>query len=202
MYRIGIDEVGRGPLAGPVVVAAVALPPEIRLPKSLGELRDSKQMAPSARRAWEIWIRANLSFAISSSGPRMIERKNISACANACALTCYRKLSDEIGEARVRLDGGLFLGSKTQRAAYPKAITLPKADEDFPEVALASILAKEYRDRIMKKADKTYPEYGFSRHVGYGTKAHYEAIRKYGLTPLHRLTFLGSLGTIGPIPRT
>lgn len=196
MYRIGIDEVGRGPLAGPVVVAAVALPKNMRLPKELGQLRDSKKMTPALREAWAKWVKKTLPHAVARSAAQTIDRRGISVCANTCALRCYSKLVGEVGQVKTQLDGGLFLGSKNEQLLNRKATTSPKADEDFPEVALASILAKVTRDRFMAKNHKKYPEYGFDAHVGYGTKAHYAALKKHGVTPLHRLTFLRSLGTI------
>lgn len=198
MYRVGIDEVGRGPLAGPVVVAAVALPKGVRLPKALGPLRDSKKLSPQARSTWAAWVRATLPFAVARATPASIELRNISACANACALRCFRKLSAVYPIKTVHLDGGLYLGSKIQRLAYPGAVTRPKADEDFPEVALASIVAKEVRDGIMRRYHRLYPEYAFDRNVGYGTAAHYQALEAFGPCPLHRLTFLGKIGTIHP----
>ncbi len=196
MYRIGVDEVGRGPLAGPVLVAAVALPRGMKLPKSLGSLRDSKKLTAAARERWAAWIKENLPYAIARSAAKTIDARGISVCANACALRCYSAVVSAIGEAPVRLDGGLFLKSKKNQAAYPNAVTSPKADEDFPEVALASILAKVTRDAMMTRYHKTYPEYGFGQHAGYGTKAHYAAIQAHGTSPVHRLTFLGSLGTM------
>lgn len=198
MHRIGIDEVGRGPLAGPVVVAAVAVPRGFRLPKDLGPLRDSKKLTKLARERWARWIRANLPHAISRSSAATIDARGIARCANACALRAYRKLADEVGEAPVRLDGGLYLGSRAKQLAdFPRASTFPRADEDHAEVALASIIAKVTRDRILARYDREHPGYGFSEHAGYGTKAHYAALKKLGPSPVHRLTFLGSLGTMG-----
>lgn len=199
MYRIGIDEVGRGPLAGPVVVAAVALRKGTRLPKELGELRDSKKLTKASREAWARWIRANLPYAVSRSSPRSIDQRNISACANACAARCYARVVDQVGEVPVRLDGGLFIGSKIRQREVPGAATEPKADERYPEVALASILAKVTRDGAMTRYHRVYPAYAFDRNAGYGTKAHYAALKKEGPSPLHRLTFLRSLGTMGPL---
>lgn len=191
MNRIGIDEVGRGPLAGPVVVAAVALPHPFRLPKELGPLRDSKKLTAAARERWAAWIRANLPHAVSRCTAATIDRRNISRCANLCALRCYAKLSEEVS-GRVRLDGGLYLGNKGVQASVTHAKTEPKADERYPEVALASILAKVTRDAAMARYDRKYPGYGFAQHVGYGTQAHYAALRKQGPSPIHRLTFLRS----------
>lgn len=190
MHRIGIDEVGRGPLAGPVVVAAVALPKGIRLPRALGDLRDSKRMTKRGREAWAAWTRANLPYAIARSTAASIDARNISACANACAERCYRKLVLEVGESPVQLDGGLFIGSKAKQQGMARVASSPKADERFPEVSLASIVAKVSRDAMMARYHRQYPEYAFDRNAGYGTKAHYEGLLQAGPCPIHRLTFL------------
>lgn len=199
MYRIGIDEVGRGPLAGPVVVAAVALKSGQRLPKSLGDLRDSKKLTKASREAWATWIRANVPHAFARSTPASIDTRNISACANACAARCYARVVEQVGEAPVHLDGGLFLGSKLKQREVLRATTEPKADERYPEVALASILAKVTRDAMMARYHRKYPIYAFDRNAGYGTQAHYAALREAGPCPIHRLTFLRTLGTMGPL---
>lgn len=201
MYRIGIDEVGRGPIAGPVVVAAVALPPGLALPESLGPLRDSKRLTSPARERWAAWIRETMPHCVARSTAASVDARNVSRCANACALRCYMRLADAVDVARVRLDGGLYLGAKAvQVTRFPEAMTCPKADEDFPEVALASILAKVTRDAAMRRYDRAYPGYGFAQHAGYGTRAHYEALETLGPCPIHRLTFLSRLGTMGPLP--
>jgi len=195
MHRIGIDEVGRGPIAGPVTVAAVALPAGTRLPRSLGPLRDSKQLSARAREAWAAWVRGTLPHAIARSSPGRIDVVGIVPCANACALRAYRKVVSTTGEGPVRLDGGLYLGSRQRQEAY-QAVTASRSDEDFPEVALASIVAKVARDRMMARYHARYPAYAFDRNAGYGTRAHYEALERVGPCPLHRLTFLGALGSI------
>ena len=195
MHRIGIDEVGRGPLAGPVVVAAVALPRGKRLPKALGPLRDSKKLTRVAREAWAAWIVANLAHAAARSLPGTVDARGISTCANACALRCYRALVGKAGDGPVRLDGGLYLGSRAQQAAFD-AVTASKADEDYPEVALASILAKVRRDRMMSRYAARYPGYAFERNAGYGTAEHYAGLRRQGTCPIHRLTFLRAFGTM------
>ncbi len=199
MYRIGIDEVGRGPLAGPVVVAAVALPKGKRLPLWLGELRDSKKLTRNAREAWADWIRAALPHALARSAPASVDRRNISACANACAARCWARITLQVGVHPAALDGGLYLGSKERQTSLP-AVTEPKADERYREVALASILAKAHRDAAMARYHRRWPRYAFDRNAGYGTRAHYAALREAGPCPIHRLTFLGALGTMGPLP--
>ena len=119
---------------------------------------------------------------------------NISRAANVAAFKAYKKLiacsSVRIARTQIFLDGGLFLGNGEQ----PKnAKTIIKADEKIPAVAIASIIAKVARDRFMVRLEKKYPTYGFEVHKGYGTKAHYKALRKYGSCDAHRRTFLRSM---------
>ena len=193
-YIIGIDEVGRGPLAGPVVVAAVSLPKGFRLPKNLGPLRDSKKLTHAARERWFGWLKneSRLKFALARVYPATIDRLNISRAANQAALRAFTQLTAKHHVSRVRcqvfLDGGLYLGSKQ---AMPKnARTVIRGDERIPAVALASIVAKVTRDRFMARLAKQYPGYGFERHMGYGTRGHYLALRRLGRTPAHRASFL------------
>ena len=137
-------------------------------------------------------------FAVARVYPRGIERLNISAAANRAAQSAFRQLLKFHKLPRttpVYLDGGLFLGSKnTQQnevaAGRVNAKTIIKADENFPPVAAASIIAKVTRDRFMTRLAKRYPAYGFDVHKGYGTAAHLRALKKSGPCEAHRLTFL------------
>jgi ribonuclease HII len=193
-WIVGIDEVGRGALAGPVVVAAAAIP-QGGPPKSLalGPLKDSKKLSAKQREKWTAYCMAkpNIHFAIARIYPREIEKRNISKAANLAAQRAFKRLSEMKTLARttrIYLDGGLFLGNGRQ----PKtAKTVIKADERFAAVKIASIVAKVHRDRFMIRLAKKHPGYGFEIHKGYGTKAHQEALRKYGPSEAHRLTFLG-----------
>lgn len=198
-YIIGIDEVGRGPLAGPVVVAAVAVPVGYRVAnKALGRLKDSKQLAPEKRRAWahEIKKHASVRLAIRRAYPRAIEKLNISRAANLAAKRAFEAVCDDLGlgpnECRVFLDGGLFIGSRALQANYAEwnMRTVIKGDEKFAAIKMASIVAKVSRDRFMEKLSKEYPAYGFHIHKGYGTKLHRAAIKKHGPSAAHRKTFL------------
>ncbi len=200
-YGIGIDEVGRGALAGPVVVAAVALPrgaagAALVRAANLGALKDSKKLSPARRTQWAHYFRrhASVAFAIARVYPRGIERLNISAAANRAALRAHARLVREYPACRtapVILDGGLFLGSRDrQKIQQKQAKTVIKGDERVPAVAAASIIAKVARDRFMERLAVRYPEYGFAVHKGYGTAAHRAAIRRHGSCEAHRLTFL------------
>ena len=194
MHAIGIDEVGRGPLAGPVVVTALALPENCDLSSSGLPLRDSKKLTESQREAWRAWILAHpgIRHATAYAYPKTIDRMNISRTANLAAWRAYRKLlallslKAESCKLKATLDGGLHL------PAHIPHRTIIRADETYPAVSLASIMAKCSRDRAMKRLHMRFPEYGFAVHKGYGTKAHIAALRKYGPSDAHRLTFIGN----------
>lgn len=190
-YVIGIDEVGRGPLAGPVVVAAVAMPLRLKLERA--GLRDSKRLTAAARAEWNAYIRSHpqLGYALARVRPATIDQVNISRAANLAARRAFTRLVAAlrlpVADCVVYLDGGLYLGNG--RARLP-GVTRPKADENVPAVALASIVAKVHRDGLMARASKKFPGYGFEVHKGYGTRAHRAAVRRLGPSALHRLTFM------------
>ena len=193
---VGIDEVGRGCLAGPVVVAAAMVVGSVRSPK-LGKLKDSKKLSPSAREAWFAYFRNNsqISYAVARVYPRRIEALNISKAANLAAYRAFTKLAKnqallgkKIDRTKIFLDGGLFI--KDHKSQPKNANTIVRGDEKVRAVAVASIIAKVTRDNFMKRLGKKYPEYGFETHKGYGTDMHRKAIRRYGPTGVHRLTFL------------
>jgi ribonuclease HII len=195
-YVIGIDEVGRGALAGPIVVAAAKISPNRKsriANRPLGKLRDSKKLSPRQRAAWFAYLKDHpaVEFAIARIYPRRIERMNISRAANLAAeRACKKLIADRkslIVRSRIFLDGGLFLGNGEQPRS---ARTVVKGDEKIPAIAVASIIAKVTRDRFMVRLAKRYPAYGFEVHKGYGTKAHYKALRKHGSCDTHRSTFL------------
>ncbi len=189
---IGIDEVGRGPLAGPVFVAAVALPKRMNLKGSDLPLRDSKKLTAHQREAWCAWIKKNpgILWAIARSSPKTIDRVNITQAANHAAHRAYLKvievlsLKAESYGLKAHLDAGLKL---------PKGIpqeSIVKGDEKIPAIALASILAKVARDAYMERQAKKYPGYGWETNKGYGTAVHVKALKKWGPCNIHRLTFI------------
>lgn len=196
MSIVGIDEVGRGALAGPVMVSAVFLPQRLNLNKrNISKLRDSKKLTPRAREEWFGYIKANkeIFFAVARVYPRGIEAKNIARAANIAAFRAFTKLMElapiKSHNFKVVLDGGLYLSKAP--AFKPKLIkTVIRGDEKFNAIKLASIAAKVTRDRYMTKLHRVYPAYGFDIHKGYGTKRHFRAIRRHGVSPAHRLTFL------------
>jgi ribonuclease HII len=204
-WVIGIDEVGRGALAGPVTVAAAAFATDGKgraLHAPFRSLKDSKKLSPSQRERWARELRRHpqVQFVVARIYPRKIERLNISGAANHAALQAFSRLScDRRFSARtpIYLDGGLFLGSKAiQKGSYKKAKTVIKGDETVPAVAAASIIAKVSRDGFMARLDKKHPGYGFAIHKGYGTAAHRRAIAAAGPCAAHRLTFLKKSGTM------
>lgn len=214
-YVIGIDEVGRGPLAGPVVVAAVLLPANWR-PRGAGrrpDLRDSKQLSQIQRETWYEHLIAHpkVRFFVAEAQPRTIDEMNIARAADRAArIACEKLLAEggvQAGECAIYLDGGLYLKTRTESrrrtlvhteevlldAGAVIVQTIVKGDGLIPAIRIASIFAKVHRDRLMLDLAKEYPGYGFDRHKGYATKEHYAAIKKLGLSAIHRLTFTGSL---------
>jgi ribonuclease HII len=193
-YVIGVDEVGRGSLAGPVVVAVACLPRGLRIRNSkLGQLKDSKKLTPEKREAWFRYLAAHprIGVGLARVYPRLIERMNISNAANLAAYRAFRRilrektLPEEL--CRIYLDGNLYLGRK---GLVPQARTVVKGDEKISAVMIASIFAKVSRDRFMRRLARKYPEYGFDLHKGYATAAHREAVLSHGASEIHRRTFL------------
>lgn len=195
-YIIGIDEVGRGALAGPVVVAAVSLPRGFRPPRRLGKLRDSKKLSPAQRERWFSYFISYplFEYAVARVYSRGIERMNISNAANWAATRAYTRLMANgkwlMADSRVFLDGGLFLQRKSASSQRWSARTRVRADEKITAVKAASIVAKVSRDRYMEKLARKHSNYGFEIHKGYGTRRHRAAILRYGPSQVHRLTFL------------
>lgn len=205
-YLIGIDEVGRGPLAGPVAVGVLKW--KVKSEKLKVEegwfrgLRDSKKLSPKAREAWMVKIEEAqsegwLEYAVAFVSPSVIDRKGIVHAITTALARALKNLEIKGGPLfrtastfdlrlrRVLLDGGL-----RAPAHYTNQQTIIKGDEKELVIALASIVAKVTRDKRMVALAKKFPAYGFEKHKGYGTSAHYEAIKKHGITPHHRKSFL------------
>ncbi len=215
-YIIGIDEVGRGPIAGPVAVCAFICMPnffdsiEIKVP-----LRDSKKLTKIQREKWFQYLKkekeeGNCDFAVSYVSAENIDKfgivksikKALEISLNKITKQDVQNLSRvgapaervkrenfvhpvEVDTFKIFLDGGLKAPEE-----YVNQETIIKGDELHPVISCASIVAKVSRDRIMANYAKEYPEYGFNKHSGYGTSAHYNAIKKHGTTVLHRKTFI------------
>lgn len=191
-WVIGIDEVGRGPLAGPVTVAAVAAPlylvSGISYLECLHGIRDSKKLSKLQREKWVPVVRNNFMVAVSSVSPAVIDRKGITWAARAAVTRCLHKLHTRYNirdtKYEILLDGGLCAPVE-----YKRQKSIIKGDERVPIIAAASIVAKVHRDRYMTRLHKKYPQYRFDRHKGYGTVMHREAIQKHGISVVHRKTF-------------
>ena len=176
----GVDEVGRGPLAGPVVAAAVILPAGAAFPG----LRDSKRLAPEIRLDLDGQIRRQaLALSIQTIGPRQIERQGILAASLTAMARAVQALAPV--PEMVLVDGHLPLP-----LPYPQQPVI-KGDDRCPSIAAASVVAKVYRDRLMEDLHRRYPQYNFARHKGYATAEHLKALRCWGPCAIHRRTFRG-----------
>lgn len=175
----GVDEAGRGPLAGPVCAAAVILPEHLELPG----LTDSKKLSDKKRRELFPVIQENaIAYGIGFATEKEIDEINI---LQATFLAMRRALE----QLKIKPDLALVDGNRETDFGVPVK-TVVKGDSLSANIAAASILAKVTRDDLMLEMGQKYPEYGFEIHKGYGTKAHYAALREYGPCPIHRMTFL------------
>lgn len=175
----GVDEAGRGPLAGPVCAAAVILPEHLQIPG----LTDSKKLTDKKRRELFPLIQTQaVAYGIGFASEAEIDEINI---LQATFLAMERALA----QLAVRPDLALIDGNREKDFGLPVK-TVVKGDSLSANIAAASILAKVSRDNLMEQLAGEYPQYGFEIHKGYGTKAHYEALRAYGPSPVHRKTFL------------
>lgn len=181
-FVCGIDEAGRGPLAGPVFAAAVILPPGL----IIEGINDSKKLSPKKREElYDIICDKAIAWSLASVGEQIIDEINIlNATFLAMRMSC-EKLS-------TKADYALVDGNRLPGLSIPSE-AIVKGDAKSISIAAASIIAKVERDRYITEMAKLYPEYGFEKHKGYGTKAHTEAILKYGPSPIHRKTFLKKL---------
>ena len=181
-YICGIDEVGRGPLAGPVVAGAVILPKNC----SLLYLNDSKKLSEKKREElYEEIMGSALAVGTGYNTPARIDEINILQATYEAMREAVRALSPE--------PDLLLNDAVTIPGIGIRQVPIIKGDAKSISIAAASIVAKVTRDRLMVKYDEIYPEYGFASHKGYGSSAHIEAIRKYGPTPIHRKSFIKNL---------
>lgn len=178
----GVDEAGRGPLAGPVVAAACVLPEGL----IIEGLDDSKKLTEKKReKIYHVIIENALDYSIASASVEEIEEINI---LNAAMLAMKRAIDG----LKTKPDLALIDGNTSRGFTVPTK-TVVHGDAISQSIAAASILAKVTRDRLCYEYDKEYPEYGFAKHKGYGTKLHTDAIKAYGVTPIHRPSFLVKL---------
>ena len=178
----GVDEAGRGPLAGPVCAAAVILPPNLEIPG----LDDSKKLTDKRRRELFPLIKEQaIAYGIAFATHEEIDEINILQAT-------YLAMERAIGSLTVRPELALIDGNRAKDFGLPVQ-TVVKGDSLSASIAAASILAKVTRDDYMEEIAKTYPQYGFAVHKGYGTKLHYEKLAQFGPSPIHRMTFLKKL---------
>ncbi len=192
-YSVGIDEVGRGALAGPVCVGAVLYPDDFEwrdvfrliTKKGKPKLKDSKQLTAQQRDMLfeHIATDANLRHAVAFVEATTIDKIGIVNATNEAATLAVQKLGITPARAEVLLDAGLSLPSQWSQQSFVRG------DETIPAISLASIVAKVMRDRLMEEAARIHDAYAFEQNKGYGTSAHRKAIIKSGLSPLHRKTF-------------
>lgn len=196
-YIIGIDEVGRGPLAGPVAVGACLIS-VLKIKRLLTEgffkgIRDSKKLSEKKREEWlgkikELKMEGDLNYFVSFVSNKMIDKKGISQCIKSAIKNSLKKLKVNSLKTMILLDGGL---KAPEEFIYQK--TIIKGDEKEPIISLASIVAKVARDRKMVEYSKKFPQYGFEIHKGYGTAFHIQKISQNGLSKLHRKSFCKNL---------
>lgn len=174
----GVDEAGRGPLAGPVVAAAVILPPGARLPG----LDDSKRLSPAVRlRLYRRILRVAVAVAVGHASPREVDRLNVHRAAQEAMRRALRRLCPP--PEAVLVDGLPLPGLELPQRAVVGGDALCRS------IAAASVVAKVWRDRLMDRLDRRYPQYGFARHKGYPTRDHRLALERYGPSPVHRQSF-------------
>ena len=180
-YIAGIDEVGRGPLAGPVVTACVVMP----YGTMLDGVFDSKKVTKKNReRLYDEIINSAYSVSISVRNQDVIDTINILNATKECMKECFEN-------SKVKPD--LLLVDAVKLNLCENEMAIVKGDATSYAIACASIVAKVYRDRLMEEYAKKYPHYDFENNVGYGTKKHIEGIKQHGITPIHRLSFLSKI---------
>lgn len=188
---LGIDEAGRGPLAGPVSVGAVKIPKDFNK-KFFEGIKDSKQLTEDERELWfalakEAKKKGELDFKVSLVSEKVIDKHGISYALRLGIKRCLSGLGAS-PEHQIFLDGSLKAPEK-----FGHQLTVIKGDEKIPVISLASICAKVIRDRKMVRLSKKFPQFDFHIHKGYGTGMHLSALKKYGITALHRRSFLKKL---------
>ncbi len=197
-WIVGVDEVGRGPVAGPVYVCAFFVASDAideiisgtKLP-----VRDSKKLSKKMREKWFEYLQGlakekKVRYIMTKASNIEIDDKGIAVCIKACVDNSLDKLKIDEKNTKIFLDGGLKCHEKFNQE------TIVKGDENIPVISLASIVAKISRDSEMEQLAKKYPDYGFEKNMGYGTASHMKAIVEKGTVPIHRVSFLKGLKTL------
>lgn len=190
-YIVGVDEVGRGPLAGPVAVCAAMAPDSFDF-NVFPKLTDSKKLSEKNReeifhKALELQTAGSIRFAVQYQSAEVIDEMGIEHAINQALVGALADLNPSEKMVRIFLDGRLKAPSQFMQE------TVVRGDESVPIISLASVIAKVSRDQVMVDLCNTHPEYGFSKHKGYGTKDHIHAIKENGPTTLHRKSFLSRI---------
>ena len=195
---VGVDEVGRGPLAGPVVVSACVIRDTVEFTSNPEDdqwrlVRDSKLLSEKQRKVAFSFVKEKFYVGVGQSNPSTIDRINIlqaTFLAMKKAIADLEKVIDkenayaDAEKMMIMIDGNQLIPNFTR-----EQICVAKGDQVAKSIAAASVIAKVLRDNLMETYDKKYPEYGFGAHKGYGTKVHMEALQEYGATPIHRTSF-------------
>jgi len=191
-FVVGLDEAGRGPLAGPVVAAAVFLKKKVRTKlfrEILRDVKDSKKLSFQKREKIfrKIYLCPGIVFSWSAVSEKVIDKVNILEATKIAMKKALYNLERRVGKKAdfLLIDGNFTIGIKRRQKS------VIKGDEKILSIMLASIIAKVRRDRMMIRYHKKYPQYGFDRHKGYGTDYHKKMIKKYGPSKIHRKTFKG-----------
>jgi ribonuclease HII len=192
IHIVGIDEVGRGPLAGPVTLCACKVAHDFDFEQFKG-IKDSKKLSAKKREEWflkisELKSLGKVDFAYSFISAKEIDEIGIAPAIKKALANCLHSLKLSHTSTQILLDGSLYAPKE-----FLIQETIIKGDEKVPLISAASIVAKVMRDRYMDEQGKLYPEYGFEKHKGYGTSAHIKAIKKLGITPIHRKSFLKNI---------
>lgn len=181
-YLAGVDEAGRGPLAGPVVAAAIIFPPYFFIPG----VKDSKRISAKKREElYPLLVEASVSYGIGIVSHKEIDRINIRQAT-------FKAMRKALGSLKIKPEYIIFDGYELPEKLFPQEAIVGGDRHSFT-IAAASIIAKVTRDRIMLEYHHHYPNYGFDRHKGYGTAFHREMIQKYGPSPIHRRSFLSKI---------
>ncbi len=193
-YIIGIDEAGRGPLAGPVSVGLVQVAPDFDWGMIEG-VGDSKKITPPKRelifkQAQDLRHHRKLDFAVAMVGPSVIDKQGISFAINLAISRCIKRLKLKPEECFIKLDGSLHAPQEFSQE------TIIKGDDKELAIGLASIMAKVTRDRYMVRIARRFTQYGFEQHMGYGTKDHRAAIAQCGKCPIHRATYCKNIDIV------
>jgi len=188
-FLLGVDEAGRGPLAGPVSVGIVAVPEGFDVAKEFPGVADSKKLSEKKREAlYEMLVarvaRGDTRFTVEFESAETIDEEGIAVAMRRAVSRGVNALAPDAALVRVQLDGSLKAPIEYAQE------TIINGDELVPLISLASIAAKVERDRLMHTLALEYPDYGFETHKGYGTKLHYEMLKKHGLCDIHRRSFI------------